>query len=241
MYRPIVPVCVQLLKPAPLAKGIRMQAKPRYTVRITQTLAAAALVCLASATRADNPPVVDVEEHWELQLGAPDTDLGAPQATMVMSPTGDLNSTYFVATLNYQNFPAYQAGGLQVEQWDTNGLVNCGTGTSAGPLDRSDDVISWTQHLSLHDGQLTFQVTDGSSNSWGSFGGDALRIDTATSLGGLNNYRPAISLNESQVGYADNRVKSLVLKQLIWRTADGQTHELDAPIDIHAGLDPENP
>jgi hypothetical protein len=218
-----------------------MQAKLHHSARITQTFATIALVSLASSARADNPPVVDIEEHWELQLGAPDTDLGAPQATMVMSPTGDLNSTYFVATFNYQNAPAYQAGGLQVEQWDASGLVNCGTGVSNGTLDRAGDVISWTQHLNLNDGQLTFEVINGTSDSWGSFGGDALHVVTATSLSGLNAYRPAISLTESQVGYADNRVKSLVLKQLIWRTADGQTHELDAPIDIHAGLDPDSP
>ena len=54
-------------------------------------------------------------------------------------------------------------------------------------------------------------------------------------------YKPAISLTESQIGYADNRVRSLTLKKLVWSTDDGQTHQLSAPIDIHAGLDPDSP
>jgi hypothetical protein len=204
-------------------------------------ITALAAACLVTPVRADNPKVLEVEEHWELQLGLPDTDLGAPQATMVMSPSGDLNGAYFVTTLNYQSTPDYQSGGVQVEEWNSGGLVSSGAGMSTGVLNQPEDVIRWTQKLTLHDGQLSYQVTDGSSNAWGSFGGDALKIDTQASVDRLNFYRPAVSLTESQIGYADNRVKSLVLKQLIWRTDDGQTHELDAPIDIHAGLDPDSP
>ena len=53
----------------------------------------------------------------------------------------------------------------------------------------------------------------------------------------LNTYRPAVSLTESQVGYAENRVVSLVLKKLVWTTEDGQVHEQNAPIPIDTSLD----
>ena len=90
-------------------------------------------------------------------------------------------------------------------------------------------------------GTITFEVVDGSCNSWGHFGNDgSLKLTSETSLHSLNAYKPAISLTESQIGYADNRVRSLTLKKLVWQTDDGQTHQLSAPIDIHAGLDPDS-
>jgi hypothetical protein len=48
----------------------------------------------------------------------------------------------------------------------------------------------------------------------------------------LNSYRPAVSLGESQVSYAENRVGSLVLTKLVWVTEDGTVHEQNAPIPI---------
>ena len=104
-------------------------------------------------------------------------------------------------------------------------------------LDRSEEVVTWTQRISLQGGQLAFQVCDGDSQTWGNFGGDALSLSAATSLTSLNTYRPSVSLSESQVGYAQNRVGSLTLTKLIWVTDDGQTHEQDAPIPIDTSLD----
>jgi hypothetical protein len=54
----------------------------------------------------------------------------------------------------------------------------------------------------------------------------------------LNDYRPAVSLEESGITFAGNRVSSLVLTKLVWRTSDGVTSQLVAPIDIDADIDP---
>ena len=121
-------------------------------------------------------------------------------------------------------------------------VVDSGAGSVSEPLSQVADTVSWTQRITLQDGTLTFAVVDGSSDSWGHFGNeDSLKLTSQTSLHSLNFYKPAISLTESQIGYADNRVKSLTLKKLVWLTDDGQTHQLTAPIDIHAGLDPDSP
>jgi hypothetical protein len=190
---------------------------------------------------ADSPKVVQVEEQWELSIGVPDTGLSAPQATMVMSPTGNLDSTYFLFTLNCRNFPSYEQGGVQVQRWEGDSVATSGTGSVGETLNQSEDTVTWTQRVSLHDGEITFEVVDGSCDSWGHFGNDAaLTLTSETSLHSLNAYKPAISLTESQIGYADNRVHSLTLKKLVWKTDDGQTHQLSAPIDIHAGLDPDS-
>ena len=85
--------------------------------------------------------------------------------------------------------------------------------------------MTWSQNISLQNGQLSFQVRDGNSETWGQFGGSDLSLTVATSLTSLNSYRPAVSLSESQVGYAQNRVGSLTLTKLVWVTDDGQVHE----------------
>jgi hypothetical protein len=195
----------------------------------------------AAPALADSSKVVQIEEQWELTIGAPDAGRSAPQATMAMSPTGNLDSTYFLFTLNCRNFPSYQQGGVQVQRWDGESVATTSTGSINEPLSQSEDTIKWTQRVTLHDGTITFEVLDGSCSSWGAFGSDgSLKLTSETTLQSLNAYKPAISLSESQIGYADNRVRSLTLKKLIWKTDDGQTHQLSAPIDIHAGLDPDN-
>ena len=193
---------------------------------------------LLAAQAAAQSEILEIEEHWELVIGEPDTAVSAPQATMVMSPSGDLDGQYFLFTVNYRNVPSYEPGGLQVQLWNGDEAVATES-FGASALDQTNDTIHWVERLKVENGSLSFQVVDGSSSAWGDFGGgDSLSISTPTSLTNLNGYRPAISLGESQVGYAGNRVQHLTLTRLVWRTSDGQSHELVAPIDIDADLDP---
>jgi hypothetical protein len=219
-----------------------MKTKPWCDASFLSRIITCGIALLAAAPAlADTPKVVQIEEQWELSVGVPDAGRSAPQATMVMSPTGNLDSAYFLFTLNCRTFPNYEQGGVQVQRWEGNAVANSGTGSIAEPLNQSADTVTWTQRVSLHDGKITFEVVDGSCESWGNFGNDgSLKLTSDTALQSLNAYKPAISLSESQIGYADNRVKSLTLKKLIWLTDDGQTHQLSAPIDIHAGLDPDS-
>jgi len=203
-------------------------------------IAGSVVLLIAAPALADAPKVIQIEEQWELTIGVPDTGRSSPQATMVMSPTGNLDSTYFIFTLNCRNFPTDRQGGVQVQRWEGDSVANSGTGPVDEPLSQTEDTVTWTQRVTLHDGTITYEVVDGSCNSWGQFGNDgSLKLTSETSIHSLNAYKPAVSLTESQIGYADNRVRSLILKKLIWKTDDGQTHQLSAPIDIHAGLDPD--
>ena len=207
--------------------------------QVVHWIVAACLV--VSATRsasAETPNIVQIEEHWEMAVGEPDAQLSSPQATMIMSPQDNLDGQYFLFTINHRSVPSYEPGGMQVQLWNGNETVDAES-FSAGPLEQSGDVIQWVQRLKVENGTLSFEVVDGTSNSWGSFGGSgSLAFATPTSLEDLNGYRPAVSLGESQVGYAGNRVQRLLLKKLVWVTDDGETHVLQAPIDIDADLDP---
>jgi hypothetical protein len=182
--------------------------------------------------------VVLVEEHWELEVAEPDAGRSAPQTSMVMSPTEDSEDLFFMFTINHHDASGYQPGGMQVQLWDDEDLVDDRTAYENGTLNNSGEVVTWVQRLELDDGQLTFGIHNGTSQTWGSFGGDDMTLSTPSTLTGLNAYLPAVSLTESQVGYAENRVTSLVLKKLMWVTDDGQVFELSAPIPIDTSLDP---
>jgi hypothetical protein len=201
------------------------------------TLVCGIVVCSAAGVRAESAKVIAIEEHWELQLGQPDADTSAPQTTMVVSPDGDLEGVHFLFTLNHISAPDYQPGGMQVQLWDGEQLVeSAAAGSHAFSVD--SEVVRWVQRISLEDETIKFQVLNGQSDTWGSFGGDELSLSEHTSLTGLNSYRPGVSLSESQVSYAENRVVSLTLTKLVWVTDDGQVHEMNAPIAVDTSLDP---
>ena len=190
----------------------------------------------STASAAD---VVLIEEHWELHVGGPDAARSAPQVTMVLSPTDNVEDDFFIVTLNHWSYPKFSAGGIQVQRWhneDCYDVAQCGSQT---PLSNDEEVIRWVQRISLVDGNLKFEVVNGSSQSWGTFGGNGeLQLTHPTELTRLNAYRPAVSIEQSGIGYAGNRVSSLVLNRLEWQTVDGEEHELIAPIDIATQLDP---
>jgi hypothetical protein len=203
-----------------------------FRLGLAMLLGGAGLVAAKPALAAGGK-VVSIEEHWELQLGEPDIDRSSPQTTMVMSPQGDLGGTHFLFTLNHAPVPNYHLGGMQVQAWNGDDVVQEKTGSASNSLANANETVRWTQRMSLHDGVLTFQVVDGQSTTWPTFGADGdLSVSVSTSLYSLNSYRPAVSIGESQVSYAENRVGSLVLTKLVWVTEDGTVHEQNAPIPI---------
>lgn len=204
---------------------------------IVGTLAVCLVVAATNRTIAED--VVHIEEHWELTVGGPEIDRCAPQVSLVMSPTGDMDGNYFVFLLNHSTSPGFTAGGLQMQHWKGDLLVSTRNSYHADILSYDNETIRWVQKLSIRDGKVVFDVDDGESDSWGSFGnGDGLFMPTNYSLARLNDYQPSISINESGITFAGNRVSSLVLTKLVWRTESGATSELVAPIDIDTDIDP---
>ncbi|TWT99137.1 hypothetical protein Pla108_00700 [Botrimarina colliarenosi] len=192
------------------------------------------------ATPAFAQDVVEIEEHWTLSVGGPDALRSAPQVSMVMSPAGGTDDHFFLVSLNHWSYPDFAAGGVQTQHWHGDTCRSVANSPSHQALDTDEETVGWTQRLSLSDGQLVFEVVNGESASWGAFGGDgSLRVSSPTELSRLNDYKPATSLTESGIGYAGNRVSSLVLQKLRWRF-DGEDdwQEMIAPIDIDADLDP---
>ena len=213
-----------------------MNARKFFRLRFP-ALVACVVIVGTGVTRAED--VVYIEEHWELTVGGPTIDRCAPQVSLVMSPSGDMNSHYFVFLLNHSTSPGFVPGGLQMQHWNGDLLVSTRNSSHGDILSYDNETIRWVQKLSIRDGRIVFDVDDGESETWGSFAnGDGLFMPTNVSLQRLNNYQPAVSIGESGITFAGNRVSSLVLTKLVWRTSSGATSELVAPIDIDTDIDP---
>lgn len=196
------------------------------------------LFVVAQPAAADDSDVLLIEETWELQVGGPDVDRTAPQVTMIMSPTDNLDGDYFAFEVNHWSLPDFAPGGYQLQRWYGGNHEQSLNGWKTNSLSHDGELVTWVQRLSIASGLLKFQVLNGSGESWPSFGGEGFQLAVPTALTKLNGYRPAISLGQSGIGFAGNRVSSLTLSRIYWVTADGQEHELVAPIDIDADLDP---
>jgi hypothetical protein len=214
-----------------------MMPAPQLFASRTRACLLFGIFCFAAAPVWAESNVVHVEEHWEMRVSHPDPARSAPQTTMVMSPIADVAGLHFLFILNHVAAPGFEAGGMQVQVWDGADLLQENVSTEIGALEHEEEVVRWKQRLTLVDGSLIFQVADGESETWGDFGGSDLTVNVPTTLTRLNAYKPSVSLNESQVSYAENRVVSLVLKKLIWIEDDGEVHVQDAPVPIDTSLE----
>lgn len=179
-----------------------------------------------------NKTVVRVVEDWKLVVGDPDPNVTAPQVTTAFSPTGTLSGTYAIFNLNHQALETFAPGGMQLQIW---------TGENARTLRRiradesftsPGEEVTWTQEMTLSNNGLRFDIENGQSETWGSFGGGTLSEQVPTTLTNLNAYNPAVSLSESGVTFARNRVDELVLVRVHLHTSDGTitTVQLDADV-----------
>lgn len=197
-----------------------------------QRVLVTSLACLAASSfgpppvAADDPGssprIVRVEEDWELQVATPDPNNDAPQISVVFAPTADVDWAYAEFDINHHSHPDFIAGGLQLQVWSGGRPIVVNNDPDGGVISQPQERVRWTQSMHLDDGVLTFAITGGTSTTWGAFGGDGkLSIRTAAPLADLNGYDTAVSLKNSGVGFAANRVQSLKIVAVRRYTADG--------------------
>jgi hypothetical protein len=162
---------------------------------------------------------IKIEEDWKLVVSQPDPDTQAPQVTTTFSPVGNLDSVYAVFDVNLRNIPSYEAGGVQFQLWHGTTSLFSKKQNTGTLLQVPDETLTWTQRISIDGGQLTLEVVNGKSQTWGDFGG--LSFVTETDLTNLNAYDMAVSLANSGVGYSSNRVTSLTLTAIRAYSAGG--------------------
>jgi len=188
-------------------------------------LAVALMLTLGVGGAAEVTEVIRVEEDWELVVRDPDAGNSAPQLTCVMAPVGNTDSLHIALELNHKTLPSYDPGGIQLQVWNGKYLLGNPNSPVAGVLHNSNETVRWTTKMSLQSDGLLFEVTDGSSISWGAFGGQGyLKAAVSCSVSSLSGYSPETSRANSGIGYAANRVESLVLKEVRYYSSQGLVH-----------------
>jgi hypothetical protein len=157
-------------------------------------------------------PVIRVEEDWKLVLNQPDGDVDSPQFHTIMSPYTDVDSFYAQVLWNYRETPDFTSGGVQLQSYEGDTLIRRKS-MEYGQLSTTTETVTWTQSLTTDGVALSFDVTDGESVTWGTFGKD-MRISSDANLSDLSSYSPDVSAHESCVTYGGNRVNLLVITEV---------------------------
>jgi hypothetical protein len=182
----------------------------------------------------EGPQVLQVEEDWELVVANPDSGNTAPQVTCTISPYPHLDNLHSVIEINHKTVPSFAAGGFHLQTWAGEYNLTRKSLESGASLATSGEVVTWTSRMKLTDYSLSFSVRNGNSTTWGTFGGGtALYSSYGTSLDNLNGYSPDFSVENSGVGFASNRVRSLTLKRVRYTLADGSVLTDDTPRIVH--------
>ncbi len=158
----------------------------------------------------------------------PDANTNAPQVICYISPTGNLLSKYAALELNHKTQPDFVAGGLQLQVWQSDWPLDYKNSPQTQKLATSNETVTWTTRMSVDNGSLSFEIVNGASTTWGAFGGQGyLKASTSTTLSTLAAYNPSVSVSNSGIGYASNRVTRLVLKEVRWYTTNGLYYTSD--------------
>jgi hypothetical protein len=189
--------------------------------------------CLLGQEETDDD-VVKVEEDWELVVGQPDPGTDAPQVTCYISPNGNLSGTFAAFDVNHRSQPSFTSGGLQLQLWHGDTCVQTKSLNSTSKLATSGEVVRWTTRASLGKGYLKFQILNGTSSTWGVFGGWTYRVSELSQLTDLDSYASDVSIAQSGVGFAGNRVATLKLLKVRSYKADGSVVEQVLDKVVHA-------
>ncbi|MGI8982169.1 MAG: hypothetical protein ACR2FY_23300 [Pirellulaceae bacterium] len=207
-------------------------------VRRCFLLAVAAGLLVAGSTRlfaVDGVNIVHVEEDWELVVLEPDSDTTAPQVTCMMSPTGDEDGLHMTFELNHKSGSQFVAGGLTMQLWNGESWVTTKRGDSSAAMSTAAETVRWTQSMKINGTNLTFEIKNGTSSSWGGFGDGSEKLKSTTTWGPTNiiGYSPETSVRLSGIGFASNRVQSLVLKRVRVYAPSGEIHEDTTPRTVY--------
>jgi hypothetical protein len=182
------------------------------------------LVCQGgTATASATADVTRIEEDWQLIVSQPEPDAQAPQVTCAISPSGDVEGTHAVLDFNLRTQPDVEPGGMQIQVWQGQEPQGNSKSHSGTLLHHEDETVTWTTDMKLYDGWLRFKIKNGSSQSWGSFGNEgSLSVHTSSSLTNLNGYSSSVTVANSGVGFAANRVTSLKLLRVRAYSSSGE-------------------
>ena len=185
-------------------------------------LAGAIAFALCASASAAAPEVQRIEEDWEVVIGTPSPDGHTPQIINAMSTTNRLEDVHALFELNHKTQPSFVPGYLQLQCWSGDTLLGYGTSGKTGLLKTTGETIRYTIRMSLGGGNVEFDVRNGNSTTWGTFGSQGyLRIRIPTTQTYFPLYSPDVSTANSRIAYASHRVQRFALKQVRYYSAGG--------------------
>jgi len=181
----------------------------------TKRFALACLIVVSWGAVSSAQAISAIEEDWELDLNTPNSAKSSPQLVCVTSPSADCEGYYATFEINKQSAGG-GAGGMQVQLWHGSDQLAVGSFPSTYSLDSDGERIRWTTSLSISNkGVLTFQVINGTSQTWGKFGSTGqLTASASSNLVDLNSYDPNVSAANSGVDFGNARVNKLILRRV---------------------------
>jgi hypothetical protein len=214
---------------------------PSFTRRIVRRCVVPLAGCIFAlgfllGTAIADPPaqITRVEEDWELIVGTPDPNTDGPQLTCSIAPVAGDDALYASFELNHRSLPSFTRGGMQLQVWSNEYNLANNPFPHDDMLDNFGEAVTWTMVMKLSGENVTFEVRNGNSTTWGSFGGQGyLRSTHATDAENLNAYSPDDSVVNSGVSFASNRVQLLTLKRVRYFTSTGDVWVDENPRSVH--------
>ncbi len=204
--------------PVPVRSNASLTRRPLW-----RGLLAALLALSLGPAWAEEPTNVSrVEEDWVLVIGEPSVDDTSPQIMSFISPTNRIDAECAVLELNHSTQPSYLDGGIQFQRWFGDFERIWRTPHTTNRLAIPGETIQYTMRMSIESGLLKFGVRNGTSETWGTFGGTTEQWNSSvvSPYANLDAYSPAISTKYSRVGYAANRVQKFSLKEIRYYRGD---------------------
>lgn len=197
---------------------------------------AALPIPFALGMAAQDQPVADrVEEDWELVVAIPEPNLTGPQISTSMLPSSVDSSRDMVFNLNYRENPSFVPGGVQVQVRNGDNVI-ASSSLGTAQFQTQNETITWTQRMSLSDGNVQFKITAGNSTTWGEFGNAEvqLAVSAPTSVNSLAGYNPATSVTKSGVSFQSNLVTKMTLLRVRYYQGDTllSTDETPRPVTL---------
>lgn len=159
-----------------------------------------------------DPTILQVEEDWEIKVANPDPDFNTPEIVTSIGPRADDSEPAAYLLINHETQPSYTAGGIQFQVWQNRQLLGYQNRAPFRCLNTTQEKIQFTLVMTLENGRLNYQVTNGTSTTFGSF--NDLSISVATQLTSLSAYDPAESIRRSEVTVGVNRLSKYQLNEV---------------------------
>lgn len=171
--------------------------------------------------------VTYVEEDWEIQIGTPDPNGDAPQIITAMSSTDRLEDVHSILEMNHSTLPEYYAGGMSLQIWSSGTNLHYMVHPHKDKLRIENEVLTYTMTMKIVDGNIRFEVKNGTASSWGRYGIGGFHRTVTYPNSEFTQYSPETSVKFSKVSYAKHRVKKFFMKESRTYDADGQLISTD--------------